>query len=394
MNRKQFLILFLALIVLGGAGLALFWQDISDYRASGAKIGAKLLPGLKVGDVAQMQLRDAKSSVTLVRKDRWVVQERNGYPADFKMISDLIIKLADLKVVQADSIGEALLPRVELLEPGKGEGAGTQVELKDAAGKTLANVVLGKKILKKDPGNPLPIAQDGVPAGRYVRTLGGKDRVVVVSDPLAIAEAQPGRWLDKDFFKADRIRTLAVANEGRTPWKITRDVEWGQWKFAGGGGDLDPSAAVGAVNALGNLTFSDVALDAKPEQGSASTTVTADTFDNLIYTLRIGKPKTGEDYLVGVSVSGEPPRERQPEKDEKAEQKAQRDKDFAESRKRLESRLAREKALAQWTYVVDAKQIAPLLKTREQMVARRKQETDNGQPQAAGSKGKTGKGKR
>jgi hypothetical protein len=314
MNRKQFLILFLALILLGGAGLALFWQDISDYRASGAKIGAKLLPGLKVGDVAQMQLRDAKSSVTLVRKDRWVVQERNGYPADFKMISDLIIKLADLKVVQADSIGEALLPRVELVEPGKGEGAGTQVELKDAAGKTLANVVLGKKILKKDPGNPLPIAQDGVPAGRYVRTLGGKDRVVVVSDPLAIAEAQPGRWLDKDFFKAERIRTLAVAGEGRTPWKITRDVEWGQWKFAGGGGDLDPSAAVGAVNALGNLTFSDVALDAKPENGTAHATVTADTFDNLTYTLRMGKLKNGEDYLVGVSVSGEPPRDRPPEK--------------------------------------------------------------------------------
>jgi Domain of unknown function (DUF4340) len=389
MNRKQFLLLVLALIVLGGAGFGLFWQELSDYRASGAKIGAKLLPGLKVADVAQMQLRDAQSSVTLVRKENgWVVQERNGYPADFKAISDLIIKLADLKVVQADSIGAALLPRVELVEPGKGEGAGTQVEFKDAAGKTLANVVLGKKILKKDPGNPLPIAQNGVPAGRYVRTLGGKERIVVVSDPLNIAEAKPGRWLDKEFFKADRIRTLAVAGEGRTGWKITRDVEWGQWKFAGGGGDLDPGAAVGAVNALGNLTFSDVALDMKPESGTARATVTADTFDNLIYTLRIGKLKNGEDYLVGVSVSGEPPRERQPEKDEKPEQKAQRDKDFAESRKRLETRLAREKALAQWTYVVEAKQIAPLLKTREQMVAQRKQETDQGQPQGSNMKAK------
>jgi pyruvate/2-oxoglutarate dehydrogenase complex dihydrolipoamide acyltransferase (E2) component len=142
------------------------------------------------------------------------------------------------------------------------------------------------------------------------------------------------------------------------------------------------------VNALGNLTFSDVALDAKPENGTAHATVTADTFDNLTYTLRMGKLKNGEDYLVGVSVSGEPPRDRPPEKDEKAEQKAQRDKDFAENRKRLESRLAREKALAQWTYVVEAKQITPLLKTREQMVAQRKQEGDNGQPPPAASKGK------
>ena len=395
MTRKQFLILVLALIVLGGAGFALFWQDISDYRASGAKIGAKLLPSLKVADVAQIQLRAAKSAVTLIRKENsWVVQERKGYPADFKAISDLIIKLADLKVVQSEVIGESLLPRVELVEPGKGEGAGTQIELRDAAGKTLANVVLGKIILKKDPGNPLPNAQNGVPAGRYVRFLEGKDRVVVVSDPLSIAEAQPGRWLDKDFFKADRIKTLAVANEGGLPWKITRDVEWGQWKFAGGGGDLDASSAVGAVNALGNLTFNDVALDVKPDNPSRGT-VTAETFDNLIYTLRIGKATSGEDYLVSVSVSGEPPRERQAEKDEKGEQKGQRDKDFAENRKRLESRVGREKALAQWTYVVEAKQIAPLLKTRDQMLAQRKPDAEDGGPaQSAGAKAKPSKGKR
>ena len=63
MNRKQFLLLVLALVVLGGAGIALFWQNLDDYRASGAKIGAKLMPGLKVADVAQVELRDAKNKV-------------------------------------------------------------------------------------------------------------------------------------------------------------------------------------------------------------------------------------------------------------------------------------------------------------------------------------------
>lgn len=390
MNRKQFLILVVALLVLGGAGLALFWQEISDYRASGARIGSKLLPNLRVADVAEVDVRDAKSRVTLVRRDNgWVVQERNGYPADFKAISDLIIKLADLKVVQSESIGPSLLPRVELIEPGKGEGAGTQVELKDTSGKTLANAVLGKKVLKQDPGNPLPIAQNGVPAGRYVRVLGGKeDRVVVVSDPLNVAEAQPGRWLDKEFFKADRIRTLAESGEGGMQWKIARDVEWGQWKFAAGGGELDPSAAVAAVNALGNLGFSDVALDAKAEDAGPPLTVTAETFDNLAYTLRIAKRKSGDDYLVSVNVSGEPPAVRTPEKDEKAAEKERRDKDYAETRKRLEARVAREKKLAQWTYIVDAKQIAPLLVTREQMVSHRKAENENGK--AGGTAAKAG----
>ena len=74
MNRKQFLILIVALVVLGGAGLALFWQDIAAYRESGARIGGKLLPEFKVAEVAQVRLQDAKTQVTLVRKDdRWVV---------------------------------------------------------------------------------------------------------------------------------------------------------------------------------------------------------------------------------------------------------------------------------------------------------------------------------
>lgn len=378
MNRKQFLILVASVLVLGGIGLAMFWQDISEYRAVNAKIGSKLLPDFKVADVAQIDLRSAKSNATLVRKEnRWVVQERNNYTADFKAISDLIIKLIDLKVVQADPIGESLLPRVELVEPGRGEGAGTQIEMKDGSGKTLANVILGKKVLKKDPGNPLPSAQDGVPAGRYVRVLSGKERVVVVSDPLNNADALPGHWIDKEFFKADRVKSLAVNGPGAQQWRIARDVEWGQWKFAGGGGDLDASAAVGAVNALAQLTPADVAVGVKPEDQAKATTVTAETFDGLTYTLRIAQRGSSDEYLVNVNVSGEPLRERPPEKAEKAEEKERRDKDFAENRKRLEARVQREKGLAQWIYVVEGKQVAPLLKTREQMVAQRKPAADD-----------------
>ena len=371
MNRKQFLILVVALLVLGGVGVALFWQNLSDYRASGQKIGARLLPDIKVADVAQIELRDPKSKVTLQRKDTgWVVVERGNYPAEFKSISDLIIKLIDLKVVQSEQIGESLMPRVELLEPGKGEGAGTQVVLKDAAGKTLADLVLGKTILKKDPGNPLPNAQDGVPAGRYVRVL-GKNDVVVVSDPLANARAQPGVWIDKAFPKVDRIKTLAAAGPDAN-WKISRELEWSQWKFASGGGDLDASSAVAAVNALGNLSFTDVSVEGKPEDEGAPTVFTAETFDNLVYTIKVAKRKSGDEYLVNVAVSGEPPAARTPEKDEKAEEKERRDKDYAEQRKRLEMRLAREKVQSQWSYVADAKQLEPLMKTRDQMVAKRK----------------------
>lgn len=373
MTKKQFFVLLIALIVLGGAGLALVWRDVDDYRASGAKIGAKLLPSFKIADVAEIRLQDAKSQTTLVRKEKiWVVQERGGYPASFNEISDLMIKLAELKVTQSEQVGEALMPRLELAEPGAAskQGVGTLIEFKDAAGKPLTRLVLGKKLLKKDPMNPLPAAKDGVPAGRYVRVAGSKDTVVAVSDPLNSAEASPGRWLSKDFFKADRIRTLAVGPEGAAPgWKIARNEEWGQWKFAAGGGVLNPSAAVMAVNKLGSLSFNDVAVDAQAQAADKPVVAVAETFDNLVYTVRMSKKKDADDYLVNIAVTGEAPAQRSPEKGEKPEEAARRDKDFAESRKRLAERIAAERALAKWTYVIPKRELEPLLVSRADMVA-------------------------
>jgi hypothetical protein len=379
MNRKQFLILIAVLAVLGGAGLALVWQDIAAYRASGAKIGAKLLPGLTIAEVAEIRLQDAKNQVTLVSKEKtWVVAERNGYPASFQEISDLIIKLVELKVTQSEQVGASLLPRVELVEPGKGEGSGTLIEFKDASGKPLARVILGKKVLKKDPMNPLPSAKDGVPAGRYVLPVIGKDIVVVVSDPLEKAAAQPGRWLSKDFVKVERIRTLAVGPEGGAPqWKIARVEEWGQWKFAAGGGNLNPSAAVSAVNKLSSLAFDDVSVDPRGEAAGKAIAVVAETFDNLAYRLRLVKRANSDDYLVSFTITGEPPKSRAPEKGEKAQDKERRDKEFAESRKRLEERIAAEKALAKWTYVISGRELEPLLRSRSDMLARKR---DDGLP--------------
>ena len=136
MKRKQFIILVLALLVLGGAGIVVFRQDIAAYRASGAKIGAQLLPKFKLAEVAQVKLRDAKSQTTLVRKETgWVVRERGDYPANFADISDLMVKLVELKVTQSEQVGASLLPRLELNEPGKiGDTAQPRLRRRRTAG--------------------------------------------------------------------------------------------------------------------------------------------------------------------------------------------------------------------------------------------------------------------
>ncbi len=368
MNRRSFLILLGLVAVLGGAGLALFWQDLISWRNADAKTGAKLFAKLPVNEVAQIRLKDGKGDMTLALKDgRWVVRQRGDYGASVQDIGDLLVKLPDLKVVQTESVGVSLLPRLNLVQPdGKGgESDGTLLELADKSGKVIGTLLLGKKVIKTED-SPLPIKQE-TPVGRYVLSPGSKS-VLVISDALNSAEAKPARWLTKGFFKAERVKSVAASGDG-AQWKIARSEEYGQWKFAGGGGQLDASVAVAAANSLSSLAFSDVAPDVKAESLEKPRTVVAETFDNLAYTIKLAKKPGGDDYYLSFTVAGEPPRERRQEKGEKAEDKARRDKQFAEELKKLDDRLKLEKSLAAWTYVVAGKALAPLLKDRAQLIA-------------------------
>ena len=370
MNRKTFLILVALLVVLGGAGLALFWQDLSAWRKADVKIGSRIFDQLPVNDVAQIRLKDSKGEATLALKDgRWVVKQRGDYSASVQEIGDLLLKLPDLKVVQTENVGAALLPRLNLIDPpkdGKADDAGTQLELSDKSGKVIGSVLLGRKVIKIED-SPLPIKQE-IPVGRYV-LVQGSPTVLVLSDALKNADAKPAQWLAKDFFKAERIKSLTASGDV-AQWKFTRSEEYGQWKFADGAGALDASAAVAAVNALSSLAFSDLALDVKAENFDKPRTLVAETFDNLTYAIKLAKKPDSGDYYLSVALSGEPPRERKPEKDEKAADKERLDKQFAESQKRLDERLKLERGLAAWTYVIAAgKGLEPLLKERSQLVA-------------------------
>jgi hypothetical protein len=120
------------------------------------------------------------------------------------------------------------------------------------------------------------------------------------------------------------------------------------------------------------LSFDDVALDSGKEATGKPLVIVAETFDNLVYTVKLARKAKGDDYFVSFTVKGEPPKSRAPEKGEKAQDKERRDKEFAESRTRLEERIAAEQALAKWAYVIGKRELEPLLRARGEMVAPRR----------------------
>src|ERR1041384_786885 len=106
MNRKQFIMLLMAVMLIGGAGWLVYQRGAHSWRQAGNRLGEKLLPNLAINDVTQISITSGTNRLTLARHDNlWRVRERSDYPANFSEISDLLLKLSDLKVAQTEEIG-------------------------------------------------------------------------------------------------------------------------------------------------------------------------------------------------------------------------------------------------------------------------------------------------
>ena len=385
MNRKQLLILLVIVVVLGVFGWIRYQQNQASWQGSTQGGGKKLLGDLPVNDIAEIVIKGGTNELDLVKKDNlWRVKQRSDYPANYTEISSFLLKLADLKAAQTEEIGSSQFPRYKLLPPGPSTNTAIELDLRDQSGKTLKTMLLGKSHMHKMEGRPSPMGEmgdsEGYPDGRFVMVGAGAKTVAVVSDPLSNVEAKPENWLNKDFFKVEKIRSIAATFPAATnSWKVTRESETAtDWKLGDvkPGEQLDSSKTSGFSYALSSPSFNDVLpADTTPEQTGLDkpTVVTLDTFDNFTYTLKVGQ-KTNDNFPIALTVAAQLPKERAAGKDEKPEDKTRLDKEFRDKQKKLEEKLTQEKAFEKWIYLVSSWTLDSVLKERSQLMAEKKEE--------------------
>lgn len=379
MNRKQIALLLFLLVVVGIGGLIVYTRQNDVSRSGDPSQGKKLLADFPVNDVGHIALKQDTNALNLIKKDgTWRVQERNDYAANYQQISEFLLKLRDLKIVQSEFVGPSQLPRLALV-PGQGTNAALVVDFKDQNDKPIQTLLLGKKHMQKST-RPSPYGDmgEGWPDGRYVKVGTKSDSVAVISDALANIEPKPDTWLNKDFFKVEKVRSIDVAFPVATnSWKVTRETESGEWKLADAkpGEQLDSAKTSSLSNPLGSPTFNDVdtAADAGKLGLDKPTTVTLETFDNFNYTLKVGA-KTNDAYAMAMTVSANLPKERTPGKDEKPEDKTKLDKEFKDKQQKLEEKLTQEKPYEKWVYLVSSWTLDPVLKERSQLLVEKKEE--------------------
>ena len=374
MSRKQFLVLLAALAVLAAAAVAVTLSERSSWTRADTRAGQKAIAGLKIADVAGITIRDSSGELHLERgPSGWSVRERAAFAADTDRVAGTLVKLAETKVVQSESLVESQRARLELVEPkDKAAGQGTVIELKDAKGAVLGKLLLGKKIVKGSA-----MASMGRPeadaTGRYVVAGDDAKTVLALGDPLLEVDAKPQDWLVKDLLRVEGTKSVSSTKDGKLRWIVTRNTEGMDWKLLGASQAPDLQKATDLASSLGWVNLVDVVADpAKSDTGlDHPVTILAQTFDGLKYTLNVGK-QVDSNYYLRIAVAGEPAKTRKPEKNEKAEDKEKNDKAFEEQRKKLLEKAEREKKLEAWTYLVAKTSLDPLLRDGAQLMPEKK----------------------
>jgi hypothetical protein len=392
MKKNQLVLLIAALAVTGGAAL---WKSKQRTGAIGEvpnEVGKDLLKNFNPADVASFTIKDTKGQVVIEQKDgKWIVPDRDGFPASVDAVNELRDNAYALKVGEIQRAGDSLFGRLKLKNPGDGgteEETGTLVTFRDSSGKELKAFTAGKTLSSDDtPPGGFSMSPTG-PKSQYIKVAGETGFVYKARDGFTRLETDIKGWLDKNAsFKIEKIKSVITA--GTTPdetWKISRETEGGELKLeapaAGEVFDATKASPVGTV--FSYFQFSDVlpaAEAAKAAMDKPVRTAIIETFDGFIYTVKIGAAD-GDNHFLSYTVEGKFPETRTPpepkEKDKPAEteeEKKKADEAFAKTLADKKKKLADEQAQQSRIFSIAKSSLEPILKKRADFMKDKSAET-------------------
>jgi hypothetical protein len=391
MNKRQVIILWVIAIALGAAVTAVkISQNQSTRSATKRSQGQTLFESFPANDAASIEIQGAAGSVTLTKKDgKWVIVQRDGYPANNTFVNDFIRTLGELKITLGLEAGPSFAPRFGMDEAAtKPADRGLTTTLKDAAGKEIAKVSLGKNIESSSAPSPMG---GGSAVGRYVRNHADDSGFYAVSEMFPSVSDDAKRWLDSGFINPEKIKSITLSQPGKseTAWKLTRDDENAEFKLEGATATevLDTTVTGPLKSLFSYARFEDVVPANKVAERTAAEgnrTAVIETVEGFTYTLHISptkptaaapvaldaEPAATDNFLVTVEVSAEIPKEREKAEGEKPEDAKTKDDAFVGRQKALTEKLAKEKALAGITFEITKSTVDPLPRDRAALIAK------------------------
>ena len=285
MNPKVFLVL--AAITLATTVAATFAVLSQPAVTTLQFVDEPAFPALRENPdaVAKLVVATPEGTITLVREtgDRWAALERYGYPVDRKRVRDLVVALADMRLIERKTAQPERYARLQVEAPDA-EGAQSQlVRLESADGKVLAEAIIGKQRDRLTGTEP---------SGTYLRHP-DEAQSWLASGGLQI-DREIGRWLQDEIVDLDpaAIRRIVVERAGEPSYSAERAQPDDDLRLAGLAQDeaLREDADLGQLTgALSGVRLEDVRPRAQLTWPPEQHTVRIQTFGGVELTVRMAQ---------------------------------------------------------------------------------------------------------
>lgn len=260
--------------------------------------GQRVLPGLmeRINEVHGFTVETAGARATVVREDdRWVVKEKEGYPAAMEKVRPFLIGLAELTILEPTTSDPAQYAKLGLQDVAADGSSSTLVTLRESGGATMASLVIGDRR-----------AARGGPPGDEVYVRRPDEPQTWLALGRIRAEAAPGAWMDREILDIDlrRVRRVRVTHpDGET---ITIHKEAGASDFVLA--DVPETAEVKSQFAINQIAEAVARLtldDAVPASETAPapkgwTEVVLETADGLRVRLRLWE-RQGDHHVAATA---------------------------------------------------------------------------------------------
>ena len=235
--------------------------------------------------VAKIELTTPDGKFTLVREtgDRWSAAQRFGYAVDGKRVRDLVVALADMRLIEAKTKMPDRYGRIEVEDVDTKGAKSRLLRLETADGKVLAEALFGKQHHRLTGSQA---------EGTYLRRP-GEAQAWLASGGVQI-EPKVVDWLDKQVvdLSADKVRRIEIRPEGGEAYVAERAAagapltlqNLAQGQTAKKAEDLDRLASAFAA-----VTFDDVQRRGDLKWPASEQTAVATTFDGVEVTAHLAK---------------------------------------------------------------------------------------------------------